>query len=393
MEIPGTTERPGSGQAAGGIAPGSTQRIQVLDALRGLCLVVMAIAHVPQSAWVRYTSEAFGYISALSGFIFISGFVAGMVYGSTQTTQGLGAVKKRAFGRAWQIYLAHGLIWTVLLTLALCLPKLEPPRQHLANIFAQPLASWLLGVLFLYQPRFLDILPMYCLLFVVLPYALHLVHRGGGRLVLLLALAVWTAGQWPLRYPVELWGRVNLGEFNVLGWQLVFVTGLVLGYKRRTVGKVPIPNSALLFWVSVIVCLPLFVLRHEHVLFGHTQRVLEFTGFWVSRANCGPLRMLNFAAFAYGTYWILLRAGKMIEHWRLFKWLARLGRHSLQVFSWSILVCVVLEVFERQWQTLGAATGTWLTACVLLSLWVPVRLHELYRSQIAGAAGKSGRAG
>ena len=32
---------------------------------------------------------------------------------------------------------------------------------------------------------------------------------------------------------------------------------------------------------------------------------------------------------------------------------------------------------------MGPATGTWLTVCVLLSLWVPARLRELYRNRIA----------
>jgi hypothetical protein len=179
---------------------------------------------------------------------------------------------------------------------------------------------------------------------------------------------------------------LNLGTFNLLGWQILFVVGLVLGYRRRTEGKVPVPDSTLLFGACVLVCLPLFVVRHERVLFGHAQRVFELTNYWVDRASGGPLRILNFAAFAYGLYWILLRVGKRLEQFRLYRWLAYLGRHSLQVFSWSILASVILEVFEGQWQTLGPLTGTWLTVGVLLSLWIPARLHELYRNRMVRPA-------
>ena len=56
-----------------------TTRLARLDLLRGLMLVLIAINHSP--FWIRiYTEEFVGYVSAAEGFVFVSAFLAGMVF-------------------------------------------------------------------------------------------------------------------------------------------------------------------------------------------------------------------------------------------------------------------------------------------------------------------------
>src|SRR5215831_9775635 len=89
-------------------------RDHLLDALRGLCLVIMTIDHLSQHSLRRFTYESFGFVNAAVGFIFLSGLVAGKVFGSVQITQGSCAVRKRAWHRARAIYFAEVFLLTIL---------------------------------------------------------------------------------------------------------------------------------------------------------------------------------------------------------------------------------------------------------------------------------------
>ncbi len=51
-----------------------------LDALRGLVLAWMTINHL-SGPLHAYSFETLGFVSSAEGFVFISGIVAGMVYG------------------------------------------------------------------------------------------------------------------------------------------------------------------------------------------------------------------------------------------------------------------------------------------------------------------------
>ena len=55
------------------------QRRYELDTLRGLLLILMTLTHLP-TRLSAYSSQAFGFVSAAEGFVFLSGLVAGMVY-------------------------------------------------------------------------------------------------------------------------------------------------------------------------------------------------------------------------------------------------------------------------------------------------------------------------
>jgi hypothetical protein len=50
------------------------------DALRGWLLIVIACNHLYGSFVSQITREPFGFVSAAEGFVFLSGFVAYLVY-------------------------------------------------------------------------------------------------------------------------------------------------------------------------------------------------------------------------------------------------------------------------------------------------------------------------
>ena len=75
---------------------GSGSRIVLIDFLRGLCLVVMTIDHLPETLIRKFTLQGFGFFSAAECFVFLSGLVAGRVYGRMAITKGPAVLRQLA---------------------------------------------------------------------------------------------------------------------------------------------------------------------------------------------------------------------------------------------------------------------------------------------------------
>src|SRR5690606_20231948 len=96
----------------------------------------------------------------------------------------------------------------------------------------------------LYQPTYMDILPQYIVYMVVAPPLIWLCITGRWMWVVALSVAIWVATQLGLHMPLALGitgildqiydGRLFRTAFNVLGWQIVFMAGLVLGALTST---------------------------------------------------------------------------------------------------------------------------------------------------------------
>jgi len=65
---------------------GTGSRIVLIDFLRGLCLIVMTVDHLPETIIKKFTLQGFGFFSAAECFVFLSGLVAGRVYGRIAIT-------------------------------------------------------------------------------------------------------------------------------------------------------------------------------------------------------------------------------------------------------------------------------------------------------------------
>ncbi len=78
-----------------------------LDVFRGLCLVIIFIAHVWDNAWARYIPARFGFSDATEIFVFCSGMASAIAFGGTFRVHGylLGAL--RVAHRCWQVFWSH----------------------------------------------------------------------------------------------------------------------------------------------------------------------------------------------------------------------------------------------------------------------------------------------
>src|ERR1700736_4554004 len=110
-------------------APGS-QRQTELDALRGLMLMLMTLAHLPTHFQV-VTNQQLGFVTEAEGFVFLSAFLTGRIFARVANEHGFPTVIKRLWTRALRLYGYHlfllGIAFTVvaLVTIHTQRPSLE----------------------------------------------------------------------------------------------------------------------------------------------------------------------------------------------------------------------------------------------------------------------------
>ncbi len=386
------------------------KRDHQLDVLRGLCLVIMASDHIggPVS---KLTLEPLGFFSAAEGFILISGLVVGMVYSRRAEIAPVSTLYRLAFDRAWTFYRYHAGLLFVVLFFVLAFPEISQPwkeARYATGFFEDPLRAAVLGLTFLYQPTFMNILPLYCVVILLTPPAIDLFRRGKAVTVLAASGGLWVACQLgfnDLVFDVT-FGDVltpRMGALSIMAWQIIYFLGLWLGYKRRCgegfVATPSLPTIRLL----AIAALVLAGLRHGLRLIRKLQRtgaeslsdfenlvpspgLNSFIDNLTHNKNLGPLRLLNFLLIAYLITYILERYGtRGSEPARNVRWLAFLGRHSLQVWAYHVLA--VYAVFLIQHHLVpdsGIAAGlvlSLLSLTALASLTIPAKVHQLYQTR------------
>lgn len=345
-------------------------RNAALDWFRGLLLVVMTVDHLPGLTRL-YSFEALGFASAAEGFVFLSGFVAALVYGREPDP-----VRRRdqVFARVGKIYKYHLLLLFGILALSFLLPDYAAHWTGWLRPFdSHPTESLMLAFGLLYQPQFLDILPMYCVFLAVLPAALKLLRAGQGAWLLLGSFLIWLVGQGytgseaGLRdffsFPFE------LGFFNLLAWQFLFFLGAYFGYRSRA-GQFLVFTPASVF-SALAVALFLYALRHQLAGFAGIP-----VGAATERSAMAWLRLVDVLVLAY------LLAGLVRLAPALFRSAAleALGRNSLQVYTYHVLLVYLLSPLMRPWvEAYGWRADLGLTALAVASLSLPIYVYGWYQ--------------
>src|SRR5690349_12099686 len=78
-----------------------------LDFFRGLCLVIIFIAHIWDNPWAQFIPARFGFSDAADIFVFCSGMASALAFGAVFTRHGLLIGAARVAFRCWQVYWAH----------------------------------------------------------------------------------------------------------------------------------------------------------------------------------------------------------------------------------------------------------------------------------------------
>jgi enterochelin esterase-like enzyme len=230
-----TTQRPPNGTTSKVTPPNSGKRDYRLDFLRGLAVLVMVIDHVagPSPLHVLTGGNHF-FVSAAEGFVFISGFLVGIVYGAKVRRHGWPLAARQALGRAFTLYAVS--VWLTLtaafLASAFGLGSAPDPQQTTIGRF-------LLEIMTFQRAYYLvDVMQLYTLLLAVTPPALWLLHRGHWRWLLAPSSGIWltfqlSGGQVQVPWPIQ-----DNPVFAFASWQLLFFGAMALGYERVAVQRV-----------------------------------------------------------------------------------------------------------------------------------------------------------
>lgn len=364
------------------------KRHQELDFLRGCMLLMMTLDHLLWSAFrsigeiADVTYEFFGAVSSADGFVFLSGAVAGLVYGRMLLQGRATEARQRLFARVKELYLINVLCIAALAGGAFLFSggqagiSANPHYKH-------PIATLVLGAAHLALPSFLDILPIYCYFLLLLVPTLRALARGRVRLVLGLSAAGWLVGQ---AGPFQLLERAlnrafapslpfNLGFFDAFAWQFLFVVGATLGY-LKTSARLPRfltrpPRAA--FVVALAVTVVLFLIRHHMI----SIEPVAIDRFLYTR-TLGILRLVGLACLGYTLLVIAPRLPRLFA----FPPLVFLGQHSLYVYAFHTMLCYgLMAAAAGRLSRASVAVNVVALLLALGSLWLPAGLHVLWRTR------------
>src|SRR5581483_6980047 len=308
-----------------------------IDLLRGAAIFAMVVDHVGgQEPWLyALTGGNHFFVSAAEAFIFLSGFVTGMIQAQVIAREGWKAAFANTVQRACSLYFMAVL-------LALTLPLLA---LHLGLSWANPLQTtslpgYVVGVVTFQQTYYLvDILVLYALLFPCAGLALKLISSGASWLVITASWSLWLLWQYA---PEALSLPGSDTVFHFASWQVIFFTALVMGAHRKQVAAffAQLPAGAYLTWSGALFTASLLVYHSEQAVLSAvlpSRDAQSAADALFSKADVGVGRLIVFAilaAFAYSLLTIAWKPLKAILGWLL----VPLGQHSLFAYCLHLFV-------------------------------------------------------
>lgn len=317
--------------------PDASPRDLRLDLLRGLCLLKMIFNHLWPTP-LHAAQEWLGWVSAAEGFFFISGAVAAIVYGRRAEQDGLAPASRALARRGVHLYVSN--LALVCLFFALELHRLLP-----SSFIWHPGFSW--PELFRFNHAyFLQILPRYGVYLLLAPLALWFLRRGKTAWLLAASFALYGAN-------LLLEGRLRLPylepdpvtAFQTIAWQLLFFTGMAVGYHRERLGRW---WRSLPGWAGVgLPCVLFvgFVLFERGFAFGWLPIRPDLVWELFNRERLGLGRLVNLAA-AFACFFVVVdRLWQPIARY-LGPLLLPFGQSALYLFLVHILLNGLRQVVE-----------------------------------------------
>ncbi len=376
-----------SSQARRAVPPRPARDLR-LDALRGWLQLTIFMAHAALVApgstqlggWIVHT--AWGYSDSSEQFIFSSGLGLGSVFTLKFARDGIGPAMRDIWARTLRLYRTHFMLFAAFGALvflgAFALGFTDDLARMGWNTLAErPAVALALIPPLIYQPQFMEILPVFIVCTLLVGPFLWLVERVGDVAMLLPAalylathifgLALPAIG--PEDYPV--WG------FNPFAWQFLYLLGAWLGRRTLLTEGRAVPHHKALVALAVGI-----------LVWGFFIRIATY-GWWpaawlpfgwvpplnwlIIKENLGPVLLLHGLALAYLCATLLPRDMAFLSrgYW---PWLTAVGRHSLQAYcvglclSWGVAAVLRLAgyslVLDAALLALGCAVllclGRWL---------------------------------
>ena len=319
--------------------PVAMKRFIEIDILRGFLLLMMVVNHAPSPLRI-FTDQPIGFFSTAEAFVFVSAFLAGLLFQRRSEKLGFRAARAATVSRAFRIYRAHlATLLFVFIVGGIFLAEFRGIHNLLDQYFKNPGAAILAAMALVFQPPLLDILPMYIVLSFLTPCAFWAAKRWGWKTVLYLSVGVWIASQFRVRdmllASVKGASFLNLGPFDLLSWQLLWIGGLIFGkcvQEKKPVLQLSSRSETLLLLVAIV----FLALRWYTIV----MQIDPGKQLWIlDKWHLGPLRVMNF----FATAWVISKLLPALQRWEIpLRPFSAVGRNMLPVFCFEICLSVLL---------------------------------------------------
>ena len=350
-----------------------------LDFFRGLSLFFIFIDHIPENLLAYFTFHVFAFSDAAEVFIFISGFTAALVYGRSFAQNGGLFATAQIYRRVWQLYVAHIFLFVIFTaevsyTIMVVRNPMYSDEMGVGDFLEAPHLAIIRTLFLLFQPNFLDILPLYIVLLAGFPLVLLLLRRHALLPLVLSALLYMftlSRGWAPKTFPAG-----HIWFFNPLAWQFVFVLGFVIAREDAGLGRLVRRH---IVWVRVL-ALPILIYATGAVLF---DRLWDPTNvpdpklfFLLDKTYATPPRLIQFLALValFSAAFRYIRGCADLPYVRypvdvLIRVLAMLGRNSLYVFCVGSLLSLTAQFVRFAYRgTVAVDTAVVISGIIIMAL-------------------------
>ena len=322
-----------------------------IDFFRGLALFMILVDHVVADPISRFTYQKFGFSDAAEIFVFLSGVSCGIVYSRVLARRGwtgfMAAITRRT-ALIYAYYLLSSIAIILLLKAATASIKNAGVIDQSFILLREDPFSAIWSTIFLISPPDLPgILVLYLVLtLIVIPLFLMGAARSAA-LTLAASGFIWAISQ---LYPDLVPHLAVHSYFNPLAWQFLFSIGMFIGIKYDFDWS-GLRSTQIFKWLLVAawaIVIGSFLYRFSFFLSSRFQfdldwfRMSEIT-YVHMKENLSAVRLLHFLSVA------LLVATYVTSSNPIFRWsgavvVTRTGRCSLEVFSMSAILSVVLNI-------------------------------------------------
>ena len=370
-----------------------------LDLFRGVGLWMIFLDHIPHDVVSWLTLRNYGFSDAAEFFVFISGYLAGFIYGPIIGAGHFLAALKRLWKRAAEMYVAHIMLFLIFTAqIARTVRKFDNPMYedefNVHNFLLHP--DILIGqaLTLRYKPVNLDVLPLYITLIATAPFVLWCMVRrpnwtllGSAILYVLARWFDWNLASYP---PGTTW------YFNPFAWQLMFVFAAWCG-----VGGVAKLQGIIQSRAALIVAIAWITFAFLIVMTWHIPFLDAMVPKWmikmiypIDKTDLDMLRFTHFLALA------LIVSRYLPRDWPALRsqWLRPVilcGQHSLPIFCFGVFLSfaahwVLMQYTRGVWEQLVVSAGGILIMIALA--WLMDRTRKVPNLFVDSAETKEGKA-
>ncbi|WP_316397165.1 OpgC domain-containing protein [Bradyrhizobium sp. 33ap4] len=312
-----------------------------LDLFRGIANWAIFLDHIPNNVLNWVTTRNYGFSDAADLFIFISGYTVAFVFAKSMIDRGFVVGSTRLLRRAWQIYVAHVMLFVIYLTeIGYLAPKYGGEAfldQFNVHIFLQqPAQTLFYGLMLAFKPVNMDVLPLYIVLIGLFPPVLWAMLRAP-NLTMLGSVALYLVSRhfgWNLpAYPHGRW------YFNPFAWQVLFVFGawFALGGSGTSMTFIR-SRTALTLGVAYLLFAAIITFSETFSVVRSFVPDIVYDQFVPNdKTNLAPYRLVHFIVFAFLVVRLLPRDWPGLE-WKGFRPAIKCGQQSLEVFCAGIFL-------------------------------------------------------